>query len=349
MGVHLIRVKPGHKCAISDHALIYMTYKASYERLGARIIKTRQMKNFRKLSYLGDLQQKVWSDIETLIDPNDMWSKWKDMLMQSIDKHAPLKSKRIGHKKALWITDRLRREMPKRDFLKKKAMLDRKQSTWDQYKRARNQTNNEIKKAKRKYFTDNLKLSKSNPKKNWQLINELSSRRSSKARNISEIKIAEQIKTEPFEIAEQLNLHFATIGERLASEIPASDIEPETYLMPTETSFSLKAPSLNVVHKLLSKLNERKSAGLDSIPNKLLKMAASIVSPSLTRIFAKSIETGIFPDEWKLARVTPIFKKGKRDDPNNYRPISVIPTVAKIFEKCVCDQLSEYLLTLITY
>ena len=111
----------------------------------------------------------------------------------------------------------------------------------------------------------------------------------------------------------------------------------------TETSFSLKAPSLNVVYKLLSKVNERKSAGLDNIPNKLLKMSASIVSPFLALIFAKSIETGIFPDEWKLARVTPIFKKSKRDDPNNYRPISVIPTVAKIFEKCVCDQLSEYL------
>ena len=72
-------------------------------------------------------------------------------------------------------------------------------------------------------------------------------------------------------------------------------------------------------------------------------MAASIISPSLTLIFAKSIETGIFPDEWKLARVTPIFKKGKRDDPNNCRPISVTSKVAKIFEKCVCDQLSEYL------
>ena len=73
---------------------------------------------------------------------------------------------------------------------------------------------------------------------------------------------------------------------------------------------------------------------------KLLKMAASIVSTSLTLIFANSIETGIFPDEWKLARMTPIFKKAKRDEPNNYRPISVIPTVAKIFEKC---QISEYL------
>ena len=89
--------------------------------------------------------------------------------------------------------------------------------------------------------------------------------------NISEIKIAEQIVTEPLEIAEELNLHFSTIGERLASEFPASDIEPETYLTPTETSFSLTAPSLDVVYKLLSKLNERKSVALDNIPNQLLK------------------------------------------------------------------------------
>ena len=78
--------------------------------------------------------------------------------MQSIDKHAPLRSKRVGNKKALWITDNLRREMHKRDFLKKKAMLDRKQSTWTQYKRARYQINSEIKKAKREYFIDNLEL-----------------------------------------------------------------------------------------------------------------------------------------------------------------------------------------------
>ena len=142
-----------------------MIRKAKYERSGARTIKTRHMKNVQKSGYLRDLQQKAWSDIETLNDPNDMWSTWKDMLMQSIDKHAPLKSKRVGNKKALWITDHLRREMLKGDFLKKKAMLDRKQSTWTQYKRSPSQTNSEIKKAKGKYFIDNLELSKSNPKK----------------------------------------------------------------------------------------------------------------------------------------------------------------------------------------
>ena len=72
-------------------------------------------------------------------------------------------------------------------------------------------------------------------------------------------------------------------------------------------------------------------------------MGASIVAPSLTDIFTKSILTGIYPTEWKLARVTPIFKKGSKSDINNYRPISVIPVVSKVLEKLVYDQLYHYL------
>ena len=79
----------------------------------------------------------------------------------SIDEHVQLKSKRVGNKKTLWITDQLRHEMHKRKFFKKKAALDCNPLKWDQYKCSRNHTNNEInRKAKRKYFTDILESSK---------------------------------------------------------------------------------------------------------------------------------------------------------------------------------------------
>ena len=87
----------------------------------------------------------------------------------------------------------------------------------------------------------------------------------------------------------------------------------------------------------------RKATGLDKIPCKLLKIAADIVAPSLTSIFNQSISVGIFPIDWKLARVSPVFKKGKKSDLNNYRPISVIPIVAKIFEQIIYNQLYKYL------
>jgi hypothetical protein len=84
---------------------------------------------------------------------------------------------------------------------------------------------------------------------------------------------------------------------------------------------------------MLKTIDEKKSVDLDKIPNKLLKMAADVIAPSLTDIFGKSIHTGIFPYEWKEARVSPMYKNGAKHEPSNYRPISVIPTVSKIFEK----------------
>ena len=74
-------------------------------------------------------------------------------------------------------------------------------------------------------------------------------------------------------------------------------------------------------------------------------MAAGIIAPTLTAIFSNSILTGIYPNEWKSAKVTPIFKKGLKSDPNNYRPISVIPIVSKVFEQIVYNQLYHYLLS----
>ena len=83
-------------------------------------------------------------------------------------------------------------------------------------------------------------------------------------------------------------------------------------------------------------IDEKKATGLDMTPSKLSKMAAHIVAPSLTAIFTKSVITGTYPTEWKMARVTPVFKKGVKSDLNNYRPISVIPVVTKVFEnKCL--------------
>ena len=328
--------------SISDHALVY-TRKARYKRCGARIIEARCMKNFNESEFLGDLKQKAWNDGSHYSNPNDMWRAWKDCLMECINTHAPLRHIRAGRKKSPWITDNLRHKMRKRDLLKSKAASTNDFLSWERYKRARNHTNNDIRKAKRKYFNDNLDRNKQNPKATWTLINDLYSRKLDKLKRVPEIKIGEQTITNPTEIAKQFNFYFSNSGKDLATEIPPADVEPECYLKPSTQTFSLRIPTIGEVRNLLRKLNVRKATGLDKIPCKLLQLAADFVAPSLTKIYQRSIITVIFPSEWKLARVTPIFKKGKMNNPCNYRPISVIPTVAKIFEKIVYDQLYNYL------
>ena len=144
-------------------------------------------------------------------------------------------------------------------------------------------------------------------------------------------------------MAKTFNEHLTNIAQVLAQEVPAAEVNPEFYLSYTDKAFCLKTPSLDVVFNLLRKTDEKKATGLDMIPSKLLKMAVSIVAPSLTAIFTKSILTGIYPTEWKTTRVTPVFKNGVKSNLNNYRPISVIPVVSKVFEKIVYDQLYQYL------
>ena len=76
-----------------------------------------------------------------------------------------------------------------------------------------------------------------------------------------------------------------------------------------------------------------KATGLVFVSARLLKESSDLICGSLVRIFNQSIDTGIFPDEWKNARIMPLFKKvGSRSNPSNYRPISIIPVVAKVFE-----------------
>ena len=89
---------------------------------------------------------------------------------------------------------------------------------------------------------------------------------------------------------------------------------------------------------MLKTINANKATGPDNIPGRLLKIASDILASSLTEIFNKSLSTGSYPDDWKMAKVMPIYKHGKRTDLNNYRPISIISIVAKIFGRIVHDQ-----------
>ena len=93
----------------------------------------------------------------------------------------------------------------------------------------------------------------------------------------------------------------------------------------------------------LKQLKVSKITGLDKIPAKMLNIASDIIAPSLTFIYNLSLSTGIFVDEWKNARVIPIYKNEDRFEMGTYRPISILPIVSKIFEKEVFRQFNFHL------
>ena len=93
---------------------------------------------------------------------------------------------------------------------------------------------------------------------------------------------------------------------------------------------------------IIDKLNPNKSAGLDFIGPRVLKLCGDAIVNSITFIINRSIDHGVFPDDLKKANVTPNLKSGDKSNLNNYRPISILPTISKIFGLHIAKQLHDF-------
>ena len=192
----------------------------------------------------------------------------------------------------------------------------------------------------------NDRLRKGNlPRRTWQTVNELTSRKSNTC-SVKELTVDGVSITNPTDLSDTFNEHFSTIGPKLANEIPSaanSNNRCLDYLNFTDQRFYFDQINCNEVFLLLNKLSQSKSTGLDKISARLIRECADLICIPICAIFNRSLITGVFPDEWKCAKVTPLFKQGSSNDMNNYRPISVISVVAKVFERITYDQLYNYL------
>ena len=112
------------------------------------------------------------------------------------------------------------------------------------------------------------------------------------------------------------------------------------------TSQYNEAPQITVtqngVYKLLHGLNQHKATGPDEISTKFLKEMAAPVTPALTLIFQASLNQGQTPEDWKLAKVSPIFKKGDKSKPANYRPVSLTSVCCKVIEHIIHSHLMRF-------
>ena len=98
-----------------------------------------------------------------------------------------------------------------------------------------------------------------------------------------------------------------------------------------------------IANKMKKKMKDNKSPGVDGIPPKLLKEIVEQISTPLAKLFNLLLEEGIVPSKWKEANITPLFKKGSRNKPENYRPVSLTSVVCKLLETLIRDHMVEFL------
>ena len=146
----------------------------------------------------------------------------------------------------------------------------------------------------------------------------------------------------PPEVAELFNEHFASVF----SQRTLDDPPPLQTTSPGQALTDVILTTKEVL-EALSSLDTNKASGPDGITSRLLKETAEQIAPSLTQLFNQSLSCGTVPDNWKLANVVPVYKKGNKTHVENYRPISLLSIVSKVLERCVITKIRDHLLTFV--
>jgi hypothetical protein len=224
-------------------------------------------------------------------------------------------------------------------------------SAMDDFQVLRKNVNKIIKLTKKEYYHDLFTKCFNNSKKMWEVLNTLA-RNKVQNNNVTIPKLLLQTGpiTEGNEVCEVFNQFFATIGSTLASEIPnkyhASSDDILMYANDHKHDILLtqfRICTRDEVSKIIDALDTNTSTGIDGVSTKAIKCIKTAILQSLTSCINKCLSEGTFPDSLKIAKVSPIYKSGTKTDPGNYRPISVLPIMSKIFERIIYSRLFEYL------
>lgn len=238
-----------------------------------------------------------------------------------------------------WITTGLLRCIKNRDRMHKKIKLEpNNEILKTSYKRYRNYCNNLLKKIKKQYEKNQLLQAKNNSKKLWNTIKIVTN--TTRSNSIPQELLSDKNTASSINA---INTFFAKVGETLAKKI--SFIPPPltaTGPLPPN-SFVLLPTDCEEVERIIQGLKSDCSPGWDNIGAGALKVISCVITPILTDLLNACIDKGIFPKALKKSIVHPIHKAGDRSCVDNYRPISILTTLSKVYERIVNLRLIKYL------
>ena len=189
---------------------------------------------------------------------------------------------------------------------------------------------------KKSYYIEKCIKFRSDTHKLWKTMNEIIGKINDKGTVIGSLKSKNMTLTKSKDIINELGKHFSKVGKNYTDKIATPDKNINLYLelIHRNKQSAYMTPTYETeILRLIDKLPNKRSSGHDNIDNIMLKrLKVAIVKP-LVKIFNASIKTGIFPTNMKIAEVVPLHKSGSREDKNNYRPISLLLTISKLWRK----------------
>ena len=284
--------------------------------------------------------------------------------METFNKHAPMHQKYIRANNAPYMNKRLNKAIMNRSRLKNKYSKCPNAYNEDRYKKQRNYCVNLLRREKKKYY-EHLDINNiTDNKKFWKHMKPFFSEKNTSNKHITLIE-GEDVISSDMKVAEIMNTFFATSATNLdiREYNTISILEPNQNTISNIVSMFTTHPSIlkikemvkvnkkfyftnidiNYISDAISSLDSSKPTPLNTIPTKILIETNDICSQYLKDIFNSSLENNYFPPNLKMADISPAHKRDETTNKENYRPISILPAVSKIFEKIMYDQIEIYM------
>ena len=281
-------------------------------------------------------------------DPNHNYEILERSLIETQSECFPDRVVRFNnkkHKKTPWATQGILNSINQRNRLYKRLKqtktdapsYEAKRTSFNKY---RNLLKKTITHAKCVFYKNLFDRYKNDMRKTWSIISDTLNKKVK--HSIPDIMSVNGEKcSDKARISEHFNSFFATIGSQNENNIRRHEGSTyKNYLTNQyDCTFAFHLINNNDTLRIIKNIKMSHSKGYDGISTEHLKLINKDISKCLTLIINQSLNSGIFPDKLKIAKVTPIYKKGDKQIITNYRPISVLPVISKIFETVIHEQL----------
>jgi len=338
---------------VSDHLPIAVHIETDIisENCHNRVIRTRTYDQQSIERFIFDLaKQENWYDVYYYAtienDTTLAYNSFYDVFKVIFNKHFPERLFKLNHKLAprhSWMTRGLVRSCIKKSKLYKIWKNNGDVADKLRYIAYQNKLKKLLRVAEKSYFFDKFRSLSGDLRGTWKVLGSILNK--STPEDFAKLFVIDGVDvTDRAKIVEVFNDYFIGIGSNLAAAIPKVSVDFSYYLKTSySNSFALYPTDSNEIINIVSDLQNKMSSGFDEIPVKILKLCINSISDPLSTIINSSMQTGTFPDMLKIARVCPLFKGGDKKCIQNYRPISILSSFSKVFEKIIFRRLLKYL------
>ena len=243
------------------------------------------------------------------------------------------------------MNSELRKAIYMKQMLRNKFEKCKSDKNWERYRKQRNLVTKLKKKSVKSYFLERC-VGGQKSTDFWPTIKPFLSKKCKSGDNTIVLNENNTVLSDPKDICDTFNHFYVNVANDIGKDV-VFDKENHSSLnaiklnapVPSDSNFEFKHTNVETINKIVNNIGLKKASGVDTLSAKLLKAGAPIVKHHICELINQSIDTSTFPDNLKRAQVIPLYKKKAK---KNYRPVSILPIISKVYEKVLSVQLSDY-------